>query len=253
MMLRSGLISVVLLGLAACSTSPSSGDGQLDPVGLVSPVASDSGGAKTLSAFAPMAALQESWTCPVCKKTFVKGSDEEEMRKLEGFYEQIKAHAASCFGKVKEDFQRRIREWRQRQDALNARAEQWSSHATNFKQRVALYETALNRQNQDVAVFKRDQSALNARIERFNGQYGGRKLDPDTYRYASGVKSSLDSETAQMNRRRGDLEMIGTGLSHTRAALENEQGDLEAQRQKIVKEQQGLDAERAELERAMGQ
>lgn len=237
------LWAVTLVAALGCATADEiAGLKPTDPIG--------GGGGEVALLSTPAVALHvmtEEFVCPKCGYHTKKAPDDDA--KLDGFYERISAHGRECFLKTKGELDGLIKAWRQRQDNLNIRIDGWNGKVKSWKTRDGLYATAQTRWNQDARRHDDSQINLNKRVESFNVTYNqGKKLDPPTFNYATGLKSNLAAEQRQLDSDKDGLLMIKKGLDNNRASLERELAALKQEQANLAAEQKELEKERESLQ-----
>jgi hypothetical protein len=236
--------AVALIAALGCSTPD-----QIAGLNPATPIGAESGQVALLTN--PANEFQEKksevFVCPKCHWETKKTPNDDQL--LDGFYERISAHGRECFNKSRAELNRLIQAWRTRQDNHNVRVDRFNGKVSGWKTRQSLFSTAQDRWNEDAKKYDYVLNNYNRRVEAFNEQYDrGKKLDPPTFNYASGLKSNFDAEKRKLDEDKDTLLMLKRGLDNNRAALERELAALKQEQSDLNAEQKNLDKEREELQ-----
>ena len=169
------------------------------------------------------------WVCPKCGKVI---EAEAALGQLNGFFDQMRDHARSCF----ESSVRNPNSSFQYEKRQLANAVKTQKYQQNLANAINSFQSSCDQYTSKIRIWE-------SKVDNFSRNYSGRGLNDSEYRIAESIRNDLILEQSNLNAEANRLENIKSALISQDQVMNNRRRELEAERAALMKEKQSLEQE----------
>ena len=186
------------------------------------------------------------WVCPKCGKVI---EAEAALGQLNGFFDQMRDHARSCFESSvrnpNSSFQYEKRQlanavktqkYQQKLAIYMRKVEQYKIDDQNLANAINSFQSSCDQYTSKIRIWE-------SKVDNFSRNYSGRGLNDSEYRIAESIRNDLILEQSNLNAEANRLENIKSALISQDQVMNNRRRELEAERAALMKEKQSLEQE----------